>query len=101
MTAYTVPLGTNNGVFEVPCQAYDYTTVRYLPNTDPRTQDWSNINGIGTKQNDGGKLVWQVADGGTSEGNNAVIYKRLAKSEIDQFFTEGGKVTASIKNISA
>ncbi len=81
------------------CQAYDYTTVRYLPNTDPRSQDWSNIDGIGTKQNDGGKLVWQVADGGTSGA--AVIYKRLAQPEMVQFLTKGGKVTASIKNISA
>lgn len=96
MTKYT-----RFGTFNVACQAYDYTTVRYIPNTDPRSQDWSNINGIGTKQKDGSKLVWQVADGGTSEGKNAVIYKRLAQSEIDQFLTKGGKVTASIKNISA
>jgi hypothetical protein len=92
---------TRLGTFDVACQEYDYTTVRYLPNTDPRTQDWSNINGIGTKQNDGGKLVWQVNDGGTSEGNNAVIYKRIAQPEMVQFLTKGGKVTASIKNLSA
>lgn len=50
------------GIFEIPCQPYDYTTVRYIPNTDPRTQGWATSKGIGTPQNDAGKLVWQVND---------------------------------------
>lgn len=58
MTAYQ-----RFGTFDVACQAYDYTTVRYLPNTDPRSQDWATSKGIGTPKNDAGKLVWQVADG--------------------------------------
>lgn len=26
------------GTFEIPCKPYDYTTVRYIPNTNPTTQ---------------------------------------------------------------
>ena len=55
------------GTFDVACQPYDYTTVRYLPNTDPRTQGWATSKGIGTAQNDAGKLVWQVNDGSGSD----------------------------------
>lgn len=34
------------------CQAYTPTQVLYTPNVDPRQQNWSNINGIGTPQID-------------------------------------------------
>ncbi len=67
----------------------------------PVKQSWSHINGIGTAQNDAGKLVWQVNDGGTSEGNNAVIYKKLVATELDDFFTKGGKYSVQLKNLSA
>ena len=56
------------GTFDVAnstCQPYATSSLLYVPNTDPRTQGWLNINGIGTAQNDGGKLVWQVNDAGT------------------------------------
>jgi hypothetical protein len=89
------------GTFEIACQPYDKTSVTYVPNTSPLTQGWSNVNGIGTAQNDAGKLVWQVNDAGTSNGNAAIIYKRLAKEEVSQFLTKGGKFSASIKHLSA
>lgn len=59
------------------------------------------MNGIGTALDDAGKPVWQVNDGGTSNGNNAVIYKKLSPEEVAQFLTKGGKMSASIKNLSA
>ncbi len=40
-------------------------------------------------------------DGGTSEGKNAVIYKKLASTELDDFFTKGGKYSVQLKNLSA
>lgn len=83
------------------CQAYTPTQVIFTPNVDPRKQNWSNVNGIGTPQIDAGKLVWQVRDAGTSNGNNAVIFKNLTTTELNDFFTKGGKLTAEIKNISA
>jgi hypothetical protein len=55
------------GTFDVACQTYDPTSVRYIPNTHPTSQSWSWWDGIGTAQNDAGKLVWQVNDGTTSK----------------------------------
>lgn len=82
------------------CQAYSDTTIRYIPNTDPRTQGWLNINGIGTAQTDNGKSVWQVNDGGNDTGDNAVIYKKFTTTEFNDFFTQGGKYSVEVKNIS-
>ena len=39
------------------CIPYNASSVSYIPNTSPLIQWWSNINGIGTAQNDGWKLV--------------------------------------------
>jgi hypothetical protein len=42
-----------------------------------------------------------VNDAGTSGGNNAVIYKKLTPTELDDFFTKGGKYSVQLKNLSA
>lgn len=44
--------------------------------------------------------MWQVNDAGTSNDNNAVIFKKMTTGELDDFFTKGGKLTAEIKNLS-
>lgn len=76
------------------------TTVRYVPNASPVTQGWSYKNGIGTPVTDNGAPVWQVNDGGTDNGDNAVIYKKLTPAETDVFLTKGGTLSASIRNLT-
>lgn len=97
--------GEKIGIFDASvdatCQPYTTSSLQYIPNTDPRTQGWLNINGIGTAQNDAGKLVWQVNDGGNDTGDNAVVYKKFSTTELGDFFTRGGKYSVELKNISA
>lgn len=81
------------------CQAFTPTDTIYTPNARPDWQGWTYKNGLGTAQLDGGKMVWQVADG--SGSNNAVLYKKVASTDVTQFLTKGGKYSASIKNVSA
>lgn len=84
------------------CQPYSTSSsLRYIPNTRPTTQGWLNINGIGTAQDDNGKSVWQVNDGGNDSGDNAVVYKKFSTTELGDFFTKGGKYSVELKNISA
>lgn len=40
-------------------------------------------------------------DGGNDGGDNAVIYKKFSSTELNDFFTLGGKYTAQIKNFTA
>ncbi len=40
-------------------------------------------------------------DAGTNNGNAAIIYKKLASTELDDFFTKGGKYSVQLKNLSA
>lgn len=81
------------------CQQYTPTATLYAPNVRPDRQGWTYKNGLGTAQLDGGKMVWQVADGSSS--NNAVLYKKLAPADVSEFLTKGGKYSASIKNLTA
>lgn len=81
------------------CAPFTTSTVKYTPNTDPRTQGWLNIDGIGGDYMDAGKPVWQVND--ASSGGGAIIYKKFSTTELNDFFTNGGKLTAQIKNITA
>lgn len=78
------------GIFEVPCQPYDYTTVRYIPNTNPTTQGWSIMGLSGTAINDGGKLVWQTND--TVTNNTKLLYKKLTPEEKTSALSLGWKL---------
>lgn len=83
----------------MPCQPYDYTSVRYIPNTNPTTQGWSVMGLAGTAVNDGGKLVWQTND--IVNNNLKLVYKKISTEEKASALSQGWKLGASIKVVSA